>query len=184
MSVNNHLLTCLIQHLVALVENEHLEVFELQIFSAWQSQDSTWSSDDDMWACLWVFQKLHIIIDWNTTVKSGTSDLLQVFCESVKFLLDLVGQLSGVAQDKSWSWLWISLINLVEDRQDEDSGLSHTRDSLAENILSGNCSWDALLLNLRWMLKTALSDGSGEFRLQKEVSKGSSMYSSISGHSK
>jgi len=55
---------------------------------------------------------------------------------------------------------------------------------LAENILSGHCSRDALLLNLRWMLETALCDGSGEFRLQKEVSEGSSMNSSISGHSK
>lgn len=178
------LLTCLIQHLVALVEDEHLEIIEFQIFSARQSQDSTWGSNHDVRSLLWVFQQLDIVVNWDTTVESGTSDLLQVFCESIEFLLDLVRQLSGVAQDKSWSWFWISLINLVEDRQDEHSGLTHTRDSLAENVLSGHSSRDALLLNLRWMLETALGDGSREFRLQKEVSEGSSVNSSISSHSK
>ena len=83
-----------------------------------------------------VLQEVDVFVDWYTTVEGGASDLLQVFCKSVKFLLDLVGEFSSIAQDEGSSWLWIILVDLVEDRQDEHSGLTHTRDSLAEDILT------------------------------------------------
>lgn len=98
---------------------------KLQILSADQGQDSSGGTNHDMRSCFWVLQKLNVIINWDTTVESGTSDLLEVFCESIEFLLDLIGELSGVAQDEGGSWFWVSFINLVQDGEDKDSGLTH-----------------------------------------------------------
>lgn len=89
-----------------------------------------------MWCLLRVLEQLDIVIDWNTTVESGTSDLLEVLGESIELLLDLVGKLSSVSEDQGSSWLWIILIDLVQDRKNENCSLTHTRDSLAEDVLS------------------------------------------------
>jgi hypothetical protein len=137
-----------------------------------------------MRSLLWVLQKLNIIINWDTTVESSASNLLEVLCESVKFLLDLIGELSGVAKNNCGGWFWISLVNLVKDGEDEHGSLTHAGDSLAENVFSRNCGWDALLLHFRWMLKTAFCDCSRKLRLQEEVSERSGVDSSIGSHPK
>lgn len=178
------ILTGLIQHLVALVEDEHLEVVELEILSVYQGQDSAWGSNHDVGGLLRVLQQLNVIIDWNTAVEGSTSDLLEVLGESVELLLDLIRQLSGVAQDQGRSWLWVGLIDLVQDRKDEDSGLTHARHGLAEDVFARDSGWDALLLDLRRMLEPALSDGSRKFTLEEEVSEGGSVHSSVSGDPK
>jgi hypothetical protein len=110
--------------------------------------------------------------------------LLQVLGESIELLLDLIRQFSGVAQDQGRCWLGVTLIDLVQDRKDEDSGLTHTGHGLAEDILARDGSRDALLLDLGRMLETALSDGSGQLTLEEEISEGGSVYSGVGSHPK
>jgi hypothetical protein len=153
-----NLLTGFIEHLVALVQNELLEGVELQIFSTGEGEDSAGGTNDDVRGKLVVFEELDIIIYWHTTVESGTSNLWKIFCESIELFLDLIRELSSIAQDEGSSWLWVSLVDLVQDRKDEDSGLTHTGLCLAQYILSINSGWDALLLDLGRMLVSAFGD--------------------------
>jgi hypothetical protein len=159
-----------------------LKSVELQIFSTCESKNSTWGTNDDVRAKLVVLEELNIIINWHTAVKSGTSNLRKIFCESIELLLDLIGELSGIAQDEGSSWLWVSLVDLVQDRKDEDSGLTHTGLSLAQDIFSVDSGWDALLLDLGRMLVSALGDCSRKFTLEEEVSEGGSMNTCVGSH--
>ena len=58
--------------------------------------DSSWGTNDNVWGQIWVLEQFDVIIDWNTSVKCCASDLLEVLCESIELLLDLVSKLSGV----------------------------------------------------------------------------------------
>lgn len=129
-----------------------------------------------------VLEELNIIINWHTTVESSTSNLWKVFCESIELLLDLIRKLSGVAKDQGSSWLGVSLVDLVQDREDEDSGLTHTSLSLAQDIFSVDSGWDALLLDLGRMLVSALGDCSRKLTLEEEVSEGSGVNTSVGSH--
>jgi hypothetical protein len=62
-----------------------------------------------------ILEELYIIIDWHSTVESSTSNLWKIFCESIEFLLDLIGEFSSIAQNEGSSWLGVSLVDLVQD---------------------------------------------------------------------
>jgi len=68
-----------------------------------------------MWSLLWIFKQLDVVIDRHSSVKGCASDLLQVLCEPIELLLDLVSELSGVTQNESGRWLGLILVDLVED---------------------------------------------------------------------
>lgn len=133
---NSMELTCFIKHFVALIEDEHLKVFELELLSANESKNSAWGSDNDVWSLCSIFENLDVIVDWHSSVESGASYLLQVLCESIELLLDLIRQLSSIAKNECSIWLWIILIDLVEDRECKYSSLTHSRHSLAEDVLA------------------------------------------------
>jgi hypothetical protein len=77
-----------------------LEVVQVQEFFFGQLEDSSWGSDNDVrW--LVSLEDLDILLLWDSTEENLRSDIWRVFGESQEFLLDLVGQLSSVAKDKS-----------------------------------------------------------------------------------
>ena len=59
--------------------------------------------------------------------------------------------------------------HLVEDGDDKDCGLAHTRLGLAEDVLSLESQRDGLDLDLTGVLESALSDGSFEFVLEEKL---------------
>lgn len=120
--------------------------------------NSSWSSDNNMWS-LWSLQLLDVFLDWDSTEEYLRVDVWHVLGESFDFILDLISKLSSVTENQSGVWLWV-LLELLQDRNDEHCGLSHTRDSLTDDVSTDNSLWNALLLNLRGMLKSAINDSS------------------------
>lgn len=114
----------LIKHLVALIENEHLLVIAVQGLVLHESKDSSWSSDHDVWG-LESLEDLDVLLDGHASIEHFSSNVWHIFGESVEFVLNLVTQLSGVAQDQSSVWLWV-LLKLMQDREDEDGSLAHS----------------------------------------------------------
>lgn len=131
-----------------------------------------------------ILEELHVIVNWHTSVESGASNLLEVLCESLELFLNLVSELSSIAENQGGGGLWISLIDLVKNREDEDSSLTHSGHSLAEDVVARHGGWDAFLLHFGRMLKSTLGDSSGELALQEEVLEGSGVNSSVGGHPK
>jgi len=73
----------LLQHLVTLVQNKVLGVFQVQLAASDQSQNPTWGTDNDMWG---VFsQGFPIVLDWHTTEEDSHFNVVQVFAESLVF---------------------------------------------------------------------------------------------------
>lgn len=72
----------LIEHLVALVQNEMLQVIQLQDWVLWwcaaESLDSTWSTYYDMWGSFLVLQNLLILLDWDTAEEDLLSNVFHV----------------------------------------------------------------------------------------------------------
>ncbi len=91
--------------------------------------------------------------------------------ESLVLLVDLVGKLSGVAEDKDLelSLLLGAGVHQVETGKDENGGLAHTRTSLADDVSAVHSNGDALVLDLRGGLETALGNSAQELRSEDKV---------------
>lgn len=128
-----------------------LQVIQLQSWVLWwgaaEGLDSTWSTYYDMRGPFLVFQNLLVLLDWDTAEEDLLSDVWEVLGESVSLFLDLVGQLSRVTQNEGGCGLGV-VVQLLQDRQDEHSGLPETGYSLAEDITTVVGLGNALLLDL------------------------------------
>ena len=98
------------QHLVAFVENEDLEVVERHGFFNTQLSHSAWSSDDNVWAFLWVLEQFFVFLCWNTTVEDSGSDLWHVLGESHDLLMNLEGEFFHITEDHCLNWLEVFLV--------------------------------------------------------------------------
>lgn len=94
--------------------------------------------------------------------------MLHKLGEAKDLFLNLISQFASVAQDHSAACLRI-LRNRLENRKNKNSGLAHTRDSLAKHIVSKDSDWNAALLNVGGMLKTAISDALEQLTLQQHI---------------
>ena len=99
LSINLFLLTGLIEHLVALVEDEDLELIQVERLVLDQGQDSARSAYDDVRRVRAV-ESFDVVLDGHATEEDIFADFRQVLGESVELLLDLIGQLSRVAQNQ------------------------------------------------------------------------------------
>ena len=147
------ILTNLIKHLVALIENESLDVAQRQLLIADQSVQTTGSGNHNVGVALLVRQNLDVLLDGSATVEDGSLDVGQVFGESGVLVLDLVGQLTSVAHHKDGA-LSRNGLQLVESGQDEDRSLTETGLGLAKNIDVEDSSRNADLLDCgpkRWL---------------------------------
>jgi hypothetical protein len=138
--------TDLVKHLVTLIENESLDVAKGQLLVTDERVETTGGGDDDVGVRLLAGQGLHVLLDRGTTVEDSSLDVGQVLGETGVLVLDLVGELTGVAHDQDLAFARDGL-QLVKSGEDEDSGLTKTGLGLAKNIDVQDSSRDANLLD-------------------------------------
>lgn len=114
------------------------------------------------------FKKLNLTFHWLTTVDNLSSKILHELGEADDLIFDLVSQFAGMAYNHSTAGLGI-VRNSLQDGQYKDGGLSHTRYSLAKDILAKDCNGNAALLYVRRMLKTAIGDALEQLRLEQHI---------------
>jgi hypothetical protein len=110
--------------------------------------ESTGSSNDDVRALVLGLEDLGVGLDGGSTVKDRGPELGHELGESGVLVLDLVGELSGVAENDDGD-LSIDGLDLLEGGEDEDGGLSHSGLGLAEDVHAEDRLRNALLLNWR-----------------------------------
>jgi hypothetical protein len=93
--------------------------------------DTTWSTDDNLWALL---ESLHVITNRGTT-NAGVALNVHEVTDGNNDLLDLLGQLTGWGKDKGLALLDV-WVQLLEDRDGEGGSLSGTRLGLGNNIVT------------------------------------------------
>lgn len=139
-------LTDLVENLVALIEHEALDVAETQVLVAYQGVETTRSGDDDVRELLLVLELVDVVLDGSTTVEDGGLDIRQVLAETSVLVLDLVGQLTGVAHDDNRA-LAGDRLDLLKGSQDEDGSFTETRLGLTKNVGSKDSLRNAGLLD-------------------------------------
>jgi hypothetical protein len=115
----------LIKHLIALIQDKHVEVIKVENTFFDESKNSSWGSNNNMRGSCWIFENLFVFLDWDSTKNDSGSNVFEIFGESIEFLLDLESKLSDIAKDQSLIWLWVGFINLLQDSDDENSSFSH-----------------------------------------------------------
>lgn len=136
----------MIEELVTLVKHEDLQVIHAKGLVAYKVEDTAWGTDDDVRGSQ-TLEHLDMVGLGLTTEDDLGADVLHELCESIKLSLDLVGELSVVRQDEGAAGLRVCS-QVLEDGEHKDSGLTHSRDSLAEHINAEDGLGDALLLHL------------------------------------
>lgn len=138
--------TNLVKHLVALVKNKTLDASKTQLLVPDKRVKPSRCADDNVRVCLLVGEELDVLLHWRTTVEDGSLDVRHVLAESGILVLDLVGELTGVAHNQ-YRGLAIDWLHLLKSRKDEDCSLSETRLGLAEHIGTEDGLWNADLLD-------------------------------------
>ena len=136
------------KHLVGLVENEHLHVVGLQDATLDHVLNTTWSTNDDLWAIL---KSLHILADIGTTDAGVTVNVHEI-ADGDNDLLDLLSQLASWGKDQSLASLEV-LVDLLQAGDGEGSGLASARLGLSDHIGSYE-EWLAGSLKSCWGILT------------------------------
>jgi hypothetical protein len=138
----------LLEHLVALVEDEVLDVLGLQDFLASESVQATGGGDDDVRALSLVFEHLRILLDRGAAEEGGDADVGHVLGETRVLVLDLVRELTRVAENDD-RHLSIDGLELLQAGQHEHRCLSMTRLGLAQDVHPQDGLGNALLLDYK-----------------------------------
>lgn len=139
-------LTNLIEHLVALIQDEDTDATQAQELVANQSVKSARGTDNDVRVGLLVLEDLGILLDGSTTVEHASLDVGHVLGESVVLIANLECQLAGVAHDQNGAFAGDRL-HLLQSGKDENSGLSKTRLRLANDITTEESLGNTCLLD-------------------------------------
>lgn len=100
MGERRKLLTDLIKHFVALIENEILHRSKIQSFVANQRVQPTWSGNDNVRVCVSVLQCLDILLDGRPAIEDAKFQGRHVFAEALKLVANLVCQFARVTHDQ------------------------------------------------------------------------------------
>jgi len=160
----------LVEHLVTLVEDEARHAAQAELLVANQCVQSTRGRNNDVRVGVLVAEHLLVLLDVGTTVEDSGSDLRHVLAEALVLISNLERQLTGVAHNQDTA-LAIYRLDLLQRGENEDGSLTETGFGLAEHVGTENSLRDADLLDLRWMLETAVRNGLEELRLQEEVAE-------------
>lgn len=160
-------LTDVLEHLIALVENENLEVIEVQRLVLGEVEDTAWGANDDVRSA-WALQHLLLLLERLAAQEALRSHVRHEFGETSEFTLDLVGELAGVSEDEGAAGLGV-LVEAMKRGEDENGSLAHAGYGLAKDIDAHDGLRDALLLHVTGVLKTAIHDGLLELRAQDHV---------------
>lgn len=139
-------LTNLVEHLVALVENEHADAAEAEVLVADERVKTTGSTDDDVGMSLLVLEDLGILLDRSTTVEDAGLDVGHVLAETVVLVANLESELTSVAHDEDGALAGDGL-NLLKGGKDEHSCLTETGLGLADDVTTKHGLGDTCLLN-------------------------------------
>jgi hypothetical protein len=128
------------QHLIGLVEDEHLHGVGLEDATLDHVVDTAGGSDNDLGA---VLEGLHVVANAGTTDTGVALDVHEV-TDGDNDLLDLLGKLAGGGEDEGLAGLDVG-VELLEDRDGESSGLAGTRLGLGNDIVAWGrvCEWEA-----------------------------------------
>ena len=160
-------LTDLVKKLVALIKHKDLEVVQGQVASFGESKDAAGRSHDDV-RRVDSLEELNVSVHRVSTINNLGADVLHVLGEADHLGADLVGQLASVAQNQGAADFGV-VRDGVKDRQQEDCGLSHTGDGLAEHVLAEDSDGDTFLLDIGGVLKAAVGGGLEELWLEEHV---------------
>jgi hypothetical protein len=142
------LLTDLIQHLVTLIKDENLDTTKTQVLVSYELVHTTGRCDDDMWVSILVLENLGIFYNGGSTVEDRGLHVRHILAEPSVFVLDLIRKFAGVTHDKDGGFASYRL-HLLKGGEDEDSGLTKTRFSLAEDIGTEDSLRNGQLLDCR-----------------------------------
>ena len=140
------MLTDLIEHLVALVEDEHAHAAEPQVLVTNKSIETTGRADNDVRMCFLVLEHLGIFLNGSTTVEDTRLDVGHVLAEAVILVADLEGELTSVAHDQHGA-LASNRLDLLKRGQDEHSRFTETGLGLADDVTAQHSLGDTCLLN-------------------------------------
>ena len=139
-------LTNLVQHLVALVQDEAVDAAKSQLLVSYKCVETTGRSNNDVGVCLLVLQDSLVLLNVDTSVEDGSLYGRHVLAESCVLVLDLESKLTRVAHDQH-AGLAVDGLDLLQSRKHEHSRLSKTRLGLTEYIRAEDSLWNALLLD-------------------------------------
>lgn len=142
------MLTDLIQHPVTLIQNKGLDIAQGQLLIADQSIQAAGSADNDVGKGVLVRKHLNVLLDWSAPVEHRRLHIREILAEPSILVLDLIGKLASMAHDQDGAFSG-NRVELVESRQNEDSGLSETRLGLAKYIDVQDRGRDADLLDCK-----------------------------------
>lgn len=106
-------LTGLVQHLVALIENEDADASKSERLVTDKSLETTWCTNNDVRAGVFVLQSLHVGLDRSAAVENASLDVGHVLAKSVVLITDLVGQFTSMTHDNNGDFA-IDWLNLLE----------------------------------------------------------------------
>lgn len=129
------------QHLIGLIEDEHLHGVGLQEATLNHVVDTTGGTDDDLGA---VLEGLHVVTNRGTT-NAGVALNVHEVANSDNDLLDLLGKLAGGSEDKSLAGLEGG-VDLLENGDRESGGLASTGLSLGNDIVAFGASQRELII--------------------------------------
>jgi hypothetical protein len=127
------------QHLVSLVEDEHLHVVGLQDATLDHVLDTAGSTDNDLGA---VLEGLHVVTDAGAT-NAGVAGNVHEVTDGDNDLLDLLSKLTGGGENECLAGLDVG-VDLLEGGDGEGSGLSSTGLGLCNDIVACLTSVSAL----------------------------------------
>jgi hypothetical protein len=90
----------LIEHLVALVENELADIAKLQVLVTDERIKTTWSRDNDVWVSLLISEDFDILVDLGASIEDASLDVGKVLAEALVLSTNLVGQFTGMAHNQ------------------------------------------------------------------------------------
>ena len=139
------------QHLIGLVEDEHLDLLSVEGTTIDHVKDTTGSTNNHIHSLL---EFAHVVTDVGATNAGVAADLHEV-TEGNDDLLDLLCQLTSRGKDQGLALL-DTLIQLLKSRDREGSSLSSTRLSLSNDIMALDDRENGTLLNGRRTFETSL----------------------------
>ena len=154
------------EHLVGLVEDEHLDIVGLEGLAAGHVVDAAGGADDNVDAGL---ELAHVLADVDTA-DGGVALDAEVVTEGDHDLLDLLGELTGGGEDKGLG-LPEGGVQLLEDGDGKSSGLPGTRLGLGNHVVPLDDGDDGALLDGRGLLKTVGIDTPQEILLEAHLVK-------------
>lgn len=85
----------LLEHFITLVEDKELDILEVKGLSPDKSQNSTWSSNNDLGRLFW--EEFFLLVDAWASIDDCSLDSCEILIESLEFFFDLISELTCVA---------------------------------------------------------------------------------------